>query len=563
MNIPDGYHPLDGSERRPSPTATKVGPADPNEMLTVSINLRRRPDGMPLPGYDELPRRPRLSEQEFIRRHGACAEDIDKVGAFAKAHGLTVAETHAARRIMRVTGTASQMQAAFAVELASYRHEIRLKRGGEPESETYRGRDGFIYIPDSLRSIVVGVFGLDNRRIVQANGPSDPNNNATPLSVPEVARLYNYPTNSASGQVIGILSFPIIGAYDPKDIAQYFANLGGNFTAPALNDVSVNGATNVGVPSGETTQDIEIAASFAPGAAINVYFTTHDQQGCLEALSRVAHPDPGDLPATVLSNSYVMAQADDPAGFALPIHASTAFINAMSAAFHDAAIQGVTVCVASGDEGSECGIKDGQVHVQYPGSDPWVLSVGGTTIDNVSGSSFDEYVWNVWSGDHQGATGGGVSASFPLPGWQADANVPASLSPSRTRGRGVPDVAGNANNASGYSGLICRGQPFVGEGTSASAPQWAGLIAVINAALCVNVGFVNPAIYALRGKGFRDIVPGGGPADNGHDGAPGYPAGPGWDACTGWGSPDGQALLEALRPIYYTLEVAQLVASIA
>jgi kumamolisin len=562
MKIPDGYHPLDGSERRPSATARKIGPADPNEILTVTISIRRRPDGAPLPGHDELARRPRLSEQEFARRYGASEEDIGEVAAFAVAHGLTVVETHAARRIMRVKGTASQMQAAFAVELGSYQHETQPRRGGKPETETYRGRDGFVYIPDSLRSIVVGVFGLDNRRIVQANGTSDPNN-TQPLSVPEVARLYNYPTNSASGQVIGILSFPFIGVYDPKDIAQYFANPGGSLTAPALNDVSVNGATNAGVPSGETTQDIEIAASFAPGAAINVYFTTHDQQGCLEAISRVAHPDPGDLPATVLSNSYVMAQADDPAGFAKPIHATSAFINAMSAAFRDAAIQGVTVCVASGDEGSESGIKDGQVHVQYPGSDPWVLSVGGTTIGNVSGSSFDEYVWNVWSGNNQGATGGGVSAFFPLPAWQADAGVPASLSPSRIRGRGVPDVAGNANNDSGYSGLICRGQPFVGEGTSASAPQWAGLIAVINAALCVNVGFVNPAIYALRGKGFRDIVPGAGPADNGHNGAPGYPAGPGWDACTGWGSPDGQALLEALRPIYYTLDVVQLVASMA
>jgi kumamolisin len=560
MNIPDHSHPLDGSERRPSATARKIGPADPNEILTITINLRRRPDGAPLPHYDELARRPRLSEADFARRHGASEEDIGKVSAFAVAHGLTVVETHTARRIMRVRGTASQMQAAFAVELASYEHEIQLRRNGEGETETYRGRDGFVYIPDSLRSIIVGVFGLDNRRIGQANGNSEPPN-TTPLSVPEVARLYNYPNNSTSGQVIGILSFPLIGAYDPKDIAQYFANLGGNFTAPALNDVSVNGATNVGFPSGETTQDIEIAASFAPGAAINVYFTTQDQQGWFEAISRVAHPDPGDLPASVLSSSYFIANGDDPTGLAQR-GVTTAFVNAVSAAFHDAAIQGVTVCVACGDDGTNSHIGDGQVHVQYPGSDPWVLSVGGTTIGNVNGSSFDEYVWNVWSGSIA-ATGGGVSAFFPLPAWQADAGVPASLSPPRIRGRGVPDVAGNANGDSGYAGIIVDGQSVTGNGTSASAPQWGGLIAVINAALCVNVGFVNPAIYALRGKGFRDIVAGDGPADNGSGGTPGYPAGPGWDACTGWGSPNGQALLEALRPIYYTLEVAQLVASMA
>lgn len=557
INIPDGYHPLDGSERRPSATAKKIGPADPKEILTITINIRRRPDGAPLPRYDELARRPRLSEAEFARRHGASEEDIGKVGAFARAHGLTVVETQAARRIVRVRGTASQMQAAFAVELGSYHHEIRLKRGGEPENETYRGRDGFVCVPDSLRSIIVGVFGLDNRSVGQANGSGEPPGTA-PLSVPEVARLYNYPTNPATGQVIGILSFAQIGAYEHSDIIQYFDKLGGNFTAPALNDVSVNGAINAGFPSTETTQDIEIAASFAPGAAINVYFTTHDQQGWVEAISRIAHPDPGDLPATVLSNSFVIAGGDDPAGLG---HITTAFISAVSAAFQDAAIQGITVCVASGDLGTDSGVGDQQVHVQYPASDPSVLSVGGTTIGNVTGLSFDEYVWN--DPPHSGTTGGGVSAFFPLPAWQADAGVPASLSPSRIRGRGVPDVAGNADNFSGYSGLVYRGQPGVGNGTSAAAPQWAGLIAVINAALCVNVGFVNPAIYALRGKGFRDIVPGAGPADNGRNGAPGYPAGPGWDACTGWGSPDGQALLAALRPIYYTLDVAELVASIA
>ena len=554
--LPDNYHPLDGSERRPSATAKKVGPADPNETLTVTIALRRRPDGAPLPGYDELARRPRLSEPEFIRRHGASEEDIGKVKAFATAHGLTVVEAHAARRIVRVKGTASQMQAAFAVELGSYQHEIRPRRDGKPETEAYRGRDGFIFIPDSLRSIVVGVFGLDNRNITRANGGDPPG--TAPLGVPEVARLYNYPTNSAAGQVIGILSFPGIGAYDPTDITKYFASLGGSFTAPAVVDVPVNGATNVGFPSPETTQDIEIAASFAPGAAINVYFTMHDQQGWFEAISRVAHPDPGDLQASVLSSSFFVAEGDDPAGLS-PTGATTAFLNAVSAALHDAAIQGITVCIACGDTGTDSGVNDGQVHVQYPGSDPWVLSVGGTTIGNISGSSFDEYVWN----NDGAATGGGVSAFFPLPAWQADAGVPASLTQPRIQGRGVPDVAGNANPDSGYGGLIYLGAPALGDGTSASAPQWAGLIAVINAALCVNVGFVNPAIYALRGKGFRDIVPGGGPADNGLNGAPGYPAGPGWDACTGWGSPNGQALLEALRPIYYTLEIAQLVAAMA
>jgi hypothetical protein len=228
-----------------------------------------------------------------------------------------------------------------------------------------------------------------------------------------------------------------------------------------------------------------------------------------------------------------------------------AFITAISNAFQDAAVQGVTVCVATGDRGTDSNVGDGKVHVQYPASDPWVLAVGGTTIGDINGSLFDEYVWNDPDGTNWGTTGGGVSARFPVPSYQGQITVPASLNDPTHHGRGLPDVAGNANIASGYSGIVVAGSTGnPGNGTSASAPQWAGLIAVMNAALGVNLGFVNPALYALAGAGFRDIIPGAGPTDNANAGAPGYPAGPGWDACTGWGSPDGQTLLAKLRSIY-------------
>ena len=287
-----------------------------------------------------------------------------------------------------------------------------------------------------------------------------------------------------------------------------------------------------------------------------MYITTGDQPGWVQAIGRVAHPNATDSHPSVLSSSWFICDGDDPAGMA-DQGVTTAFINAVTAAFQDAAIQGVTVCIASGDRGTDSHVGDMKAHVQYPASDPWVLAVGGTTIGNVSGSSFDEYVWNDPGADpfhtNWGTTGGGVSAFFPVPSWQANAGVPASLNDPTHHGRGVPDVAGNANNASGYSGIVWSGgtaPPPPGNGTSASAPQWAGLIAVLNAALGVNLGFVNPAFYALGSSYFRDIVPGAGPADNSNSGAPGYRAGPGWDACTGWGSPNGETLLAGLRSIY-------------
>jgi kumamolisin len=581
LNTPKDYRPLEGSERRPSATAKKIGPADPNEVLDVTIVIRRRPDGPNLPDHNYFlspARRQRMSEEEFAAKYGASQEDIDKVVAFARSHGLTVVETSAARRMVVVRGTVAQMSAAFAVELARYEHEVQVGRQRRRQTETYRGRDGVVSVPSSLDGIVVGVFGLDNRRVGKTNGAEPPNTN--PLWVPIVSKLYNYPTNSAAGQTIGIFS---LSGYASSDISGYFANLnakfpGAGYTVPTITDILINGATNPGSdPYGETTQDIDIASSFAPGCAINVYITTGDQAGWVQAISRVAHPNAGDSAPSVLSSSWYIADGDDPAGLAASFGApTTAFLKAVSAAFQDAAIQDVTVCIASGDRGTDSGVGDGQCHVQYPASDPWVLAVGGTTIGNVSGSSFDEYVWNDPNADpnhsNWGTTGGGVSDLFPLPSYQSGAGVPVSLNPPHNPGRGVPDVAGNANIVSGYLGIVLGGQtaawppsgtnPYPGSGTSAAAPQWAGLITVINAALCINVGFVNPAIYALGGKGFRDIVPGAGPGDNANSGAPGYPAGPGWDACTGWGSPNGQALLAALKSFYAKLHLTELIASI-
>jgi hypothetical protein len=551
---PEDLQPIPGSERRAGRTARRLGPADPTELLTVTISLRRRPDGPPPPDFDHFAtvhpaQRQRLSEDEFARQYGVSPEDIDKVTAFATSRGLAVLETRAARRTVVVRGTVAQMNAAFGVDLGHYEHEIRPHRGGTPQPETYRGREGVVHVPRSLADIVVGVFGLDNRRVGKRNAAEPPN--TTTISVPTVAKLYNYPTNSAAGQTIGIFS---LSGYASGDITTYFTNLGAPYTAPTVTDILINGATNPGNdPYGETTQDIEIAASFAQSAAINVYITTGDQQGWVQAITRVAHPNAGDSTPSVLSSSWFIADGDDTAGLA-DQQVSVAFVNAVNAAFQDAAIQGITVCIASGDRGTDSDVGDGKVHVQYPGSDPWVLCVGGTTIGNIQGSSFDEYVWNDPAADpnhsNWGTTGGGVSAFFPVPSYQASIGVPASLDDPTHHGRGVPDVAGNANIASGYSGIILGGSSVVGNGTSASAPQWAGLIAVMNAALGVNLGFVNPAFYALGSAYFRDIVPGSGPADNSNSGSPGYPAGPGWDACTGWGSPNGQLLLAGLRSLY-------------
>jgi kumamolisin len=209
--------------------------------------------------------------------------------------------------------------------------------------------------------------------------------------------------------------------------------------------------------------------------------------------------------------------------------------SALDQAFADAAQLGVTVCVAAGDSGSSDGVGDGKAHVDFPASSPHALACGGTTLRTTTASGqagiASETVWNE-SGD--GATGGGISDAFALPTWQSAAGVPPSANDGHV-GRGVPDVAGDADPATGYQVRIDGTTTVIG-GTSAVAPLWAALVALLNQHRGTALGFVNPLLYA-HPDAFRDVT-------SGTNGA--YAARSGWDACTGLGSPNGAKLLAAL-----------------
>ena len=558
--IPPDYRPIEGSERKPTPGARIVGPVEPNEKMSVTIVLRRRLDGPPTPDIDSfstipLGRRRRLPPDEFAAKYGASADDIYQVTEFAKANGLTIVETDAAGRTVIVSGTVAQMSAAFAVDLHLYETTLpqsRTRKRDGVTTETYRGRDGFIHVPAHLVSIIVGVFGLDNRNITKRNANGDPPN-TTVLTIPTVTTLYNFPTNSAAGQTIAIFSE---AGYVTSDINQYYSSLPSAFTMPTIIDVPVD-ANNSGVADPETTQDICIASTVAQGATIAVYFTTYDQQGWFDLIHRVLHPLQGDPTCSVLSCSFYVSDGDDSATLTAE-GISTSWVNAVTAQFQDAAMQGVTICIASGDTGSDSKVGDGKAHVQYPASDPWVLSFGGTTVGNVSGSSFDEYVWSdsftIGGQTISGATGGGISDFFELPGYQIGAGVPRSVNDNHV-GRGVPDIAANASPNSGYP-IFVGGQNFTANGTSASAPLYAGLVAILNAALVEPVGFLNPILYASANTVCRNISGPPGPTNNGMNGVTGYPAAPGWNACAGWGVIDGKALLDGIMTWLFAMHLA-------
>jgi kumamolisin len=272
---------------------------------------------------------------------------------------------------------------------------------------------------------------------------------------------------------------------------------------------------------GEVLLDIEVSGAVAPGARIAVYFAPNTDAGFIDAVTTAAH-DTTNAPS-IISISWGGPESSW----------TQQSIDAMDSAFQAASAMGITVLVASGDSGSSDGESGNNVN--FPASSPNCTACGGTDLVAKGTAIHTETVWDDLAAGG-GATGGGASAVFPLPAWQANLNLTASDGTvSALAARGVPDIAGDAAPGTGYKVLV-DGQSIVVGGTSAVAPLWAGLVARINAASGKAAGAINPVLYA-NAAALNDIV-------SGNNGS--YAAAPGWDACTGLGSPDGAKLAGVL-----------------
>ncbi len=526
---------LRGSEKSPLAGASEIGPVDYSEKLEISIILRPNQDTFQSLTRlsDELSRSPprgrsHLSHEEFeARSYGANEKDIQLVRDYAKDNGIDIS-TSSSRRTALLSSSVGHLSELFGVELKRYKHPSTWR--------SFRGRAGPIQVPSEFAQVVRAVLGFDDRPQARTHfRPLLPGQAAISSYTPrEIAKLYQFPlTLDGKGQSIGIIELG--GGYAQSDIDSYFANLGIN--VPNIVSVSVDGATNspTGDPSGpdgEVMLDIEVAGSIAPGAQITVYFAPNTDKGFLDAVITAIH-DSQNKPS-VISISWGSAE-------------NTWTLQAMEAfnqAFQDSSTLGITACAASGDGGSSDGESDGLAHVDFPSSSSYVLGCGGTRLSSNGKVITSEVVWNDQSLGG-GATGGGVSSVFNLPEWQANSNVPPSVNPGARVGRGVPDVSGNADPATGYVVRV-DGQTTVYGGTSAVAPLWASLLTLINQKLGQPVGYANRFFYEklvtttsnkIRERGFDDIT-------QGNNGA--YQARVGWDACTGLGSPYGSKLISAI-----------------
>lgn len=518
---------LSGSKRSSIPDAERLGPVSPNERFEVTVRVRR------CRAIDDAPsliapiaERDYVTREEYADRYGATQADLDRVAAFATSHGLVVVETSRPRRSVFLSGTATQFTAAFGTAIDHYAYH-----GG-----TYRGRTGELMVPADLKDVIEGVFGIDNRPVASphfqvldttiASAVASPS-----FTPPQLAKLYDFPIDAdGSGQTIAIIELG--GGYRPADLLTYFTGLG--LANPTVTAVLVDGAknapTNSNSDDGEVMLDIEVAAGVAPKATIVVYFAPNTNKGFLDAITMAIH-DTTHKPSVISiswgspENTWTMQALDS-----------------FDAAFKGAGVLGVTVCAAAGDAGSgdqnpAAGTPDGLAHADFPASSPNVLACGGTKIVVGNNRITTETVWN--ENPQSSAGGGGISDHFAVPAYQAAANIPASANPGGRKGRGLPDVAGDADPQSGYAVRV-DGKNFTIGGTSAVAPLWAGLVALANQKLGKPVGFLNPTLYtSTKVKAtMRDIT-------SGNNGA--YKAQVGWDACTGLGVPDGQKLIAALK----------------
>jgi kumamolisin len=505
-----------GSERAPVAAARAIGPVDPRARVDVTVVLRR------------AAREPGV---------GADPADVAAVEEFAGRHGLVVTGVNLAARSVGLSGPAEDMAGAFDVRLEEYEGD-----GGQ----RWRGRVGEVRVPADLAHAVRAVLGLDDRPVARPQfrvaGPVPPvrveATSGAAVMLPhaaaagrypsQFARWYGFPTDvTGKGQTVAIVQLG--GGYRQEDLDAYFAAQG--LKTPTVVAVGVDGAGNAPGDDADTevALDMGVVGSVANGATIVVYFGPNSTRGFYDVLAAAIHD-------TVRRPSVVSISwgAPEPSWTAQAM-------DSYDALFADAAAAGVSVFAACGDHGASDGVKDGGLHVDFPSSGPHAIGCGGTRLGDTGettgagGAAAAETVWNNLAAGG-GATGGGVSAHFPRPAYQAAANVPAAGRDNA--GRGVPDVAAVGDPGTGYI-IRVGGKDLIVGGTSAVSPLWAGLTALVNERTGRPAGSPHQRLYATPGA-LRDIVTG----DNG-----GYSAGPGWDPCTGLGVPSGESTVAALRGV--------------
>jgi kumamolisin len=515
------HTPLASSKRARYPGARRIGRIDPNEIVELTVVLAANTDlaaAVLAEGSKPLSERDRRTHGALARQHGPVDEGLAAVKRFAREYKLRVRLDDPVRHVVHLRGRLADMERAFRTQLEIY----------ERDGVRFRMRTGFLRIPAELAAHVVAVLGLDDRPQARSHARRSTSEGVFGFAPQRVANLYGFPPGDGSGETIALIE--LAGAFNLDELAWYFRGI--DVPLPRIEAVHVDGARPEYGKSpkddGEVMLDIEVAGAIAPGARIVVYFTPNTDRGFYDALAAAIY-DTRRRPSII---SICWGQAEK--------FYTRQFVHAFDELTMHAALLGITILVASGDDGAsdldptQPGFDD-ERHVDFPAACPHVLACGGTSIRVANDRIRGERVWH----NETGASGGGISTFFDLPAWQN--GLSAAKEP--LTHRGVPDVAANGDPDTGYA-CLSNAALTASAGTSAVAPLWAALIARINQRLKTRCGFITPLLYASAGERpiFRDIRLG----NNGCHSVHGFLAKRGWDACTGLGSPNGEALLRLL-----------------
>ncbi len=517
-----------------------------------------------------------ISGTDFAQRFGATQATVQAVETSLRAHGLDPGPVSANSLSIPVTATAGELGQAFSTSFARValasgasaivnRQAPSLDSGIADDVQSVLGLNTLATAkPLLIRPHTAIALAPQDKPHVVTGGPqpcaaaSSAGASQGGYTADQIAAAYGmsglYQSgDEGAGQTVAILE---LEPYDLSDVQAYGACFGVN---PLIANVLVDNGAGTGPGQGEAALDIENVIGLAPQARIVVYEGPNTGQGPYDTMSQII----SQQLAQVVTTSWGECEQLEEFGQA----------SAENTLFQQAATEGISIVSASGDDGSEdCFPAPPTLQVDDPASQPYVTGVGGTHLsaDTTTGARIGETVWN--DGTTVGASGGGVSSFWKMPGYQAQAPSFLHVINGHSSGancaapsgdcREVPDVSADGDPATGYmiywNGSGAAGQPPAEQegwqavgGTSAAAPVWAALIALANASSrCAGtpIGFANPALYyaagSAYGSDFSDITSG----NNDMTGLQGglYPAGSGYDMATGLGSPNATALAQSL-----------------
>ncbi|MBS2009346.1 MAG: S8/S53 family peptidase [Cyanobacteria bacterium SZAS TMP-1] len=525
---------LSGSVPEVVQQSQQIQHADPEAQLEIVVGLKARneADLDALINRQQDPSSPDyqrfISPDEFTQRFAPTQSQVDGVVNFLTANGLKIKRVYSNHLLIHAVGNIAQLEKAFGVTINQYQLPGPTAHNTMAASTKYFSNDRDPSIPAGLKDVIESVIGLNTLDAFESrvrHARATPSGYQRALTPQDVATAYNYPNDNNkvvpaagakyNGHGVTVAIATAYG-YDRADVETYWKTHNVTRTGN-LTDVPINGTT--AKLEEETTLDLELAGSQAPGADILMYIAS----------------SPAFINFTLTFGQIVIDNKADVMTVSWGLceeHTGWLQMKTESLIFRQAAVQGIAVFASAGDDGAyDCGAdaKKVQWRVDFPSSSPHVTAVGGTALHVSDSVRTTETTWE--------SGGGGVSSHWDRPVWQVAPTLPSG------NRRATADVSLNGDPATGYS-FYFQGRWMRIGGTSASAPEWAALWALVMEGTKQRVGSANFYVYRMGAlkeyhKYFYDVIRG----NNGAGVGNGYNAGPGWDIPSGWGTPNGAEII--------------------